>query len=544
MKIIDKMNDINDEYIEKAIKIDDKKKLMKEKMKESKRTSIWKQIIVPALCIISIVIIGTGYVYMNNLKQTKIVKTTDKYLTANYSLLLYKEGHDYIKENINLDELKENTTITIKSEEILDKEEKPEEYQYCSGKIVIKKLKNGIYEHTIESNCENEADKNVNLTMKVYTNINKNQNNNIVLTNVVETKDGYRGTLANYDFEMGADPNGNKYNTYSYNGVSGIINLDKDLNIKNINLLNKAKTGVNTELYYLNNNYLISEYVGEIDPIKLINYYDKDLKLIWQMKIPSRAAKFLYEDDTKLVFVDNYNIDVKSTFIIINKTDGSIEEPKEIDNISLIDLKYDNGYLFGFDRTNTYKIYKYDLEGNIISTINLLDIEGIEHTNSFTGSALSNNVSLYKNKDSIYVFDKDGKLINKIATTIDNTYEIENYNVSSDYYELVYNNNSKTYRYSENGDEELIQGNQKRYIKYDLNNNIITSADIDETYGYNQLNNMRLSLDVTRKDSKIMNSKLFENIYSSENKGTMIIMLYDYSNINNSIITNAVDNNE
>ena len=544
MKIIDKMNKINDEYIETVLKIDNKQKLMGEKMKENKRPSIWKQIIVPAICIISIVIIGTGYVYMNNLKQTKIVKTNDKYLTANYSMLLYKESDNYIKENINLEELEENKTITIKSEEILDKEEEPEEYQYCSGKIVIKKTKNGFYEHTIESSCENEADKNVNLTMKVYTNVNKNQKNNIVLTNIVETKDGYRGTLANYDFESGTDLNGNSYNTYNYNGVSGIINLDKDLNIKNINLLDKAKTGVNTELYYLNNNYIVSEYTGENDSTKLINYYDKDLKLIWQKEMPSPSAKFLYESDTKLVFVDNYSIDVKGKFIIINKTDGSLEETKEIDNISLIDLKYDNGYLFGFDRTNTYKIYKYDLDGKIISTINLLDIEGIEHTNSFTGSALSNNVSLYKNKDSIYVFDKDGKLINKIATTIDNKYEIESYSVSTNYYELIYDNNSKMYRYSEDGDKELIQGNQKRYIKYDLNNNIITSADIDETYGYKQLNNMGLELDATRKDSRIMDSKLFEYIYSSENKGTMIIMLYDYSKINNSIITNTVDNNE
>ena len=529
MKLIDKMNEINDEYVDKVLKIDNKEKLMGEKMKERKKVNIWKYIAIPVTCLC---VVAFGIIHNYNLKHNDvdIVKTNNKYLTANYSMLLYKETNEYLK-NVNLDELDDGETLTIESDDVLDHEEETE-YKYCSGKVVVKKVKNGIYEHTIESSCENEASDNVNLTMKVYTNINQNSKYQI-LSNIRETNNGYVGTLSNYNTVS----QGN-FSSLEYDGISGIVNLDKKLNITDINLLDNAITGVNTTLYYLDKNYVVVSS-GELENSKhIISFYDKKLNLVWTTNMENNGIHFLYETNKELVFVDNFDNQNNDKFIYLNKKDGSVIETKVIDNIALIDLKYDNGYLFGFDFVNTYKINKYDLEGNIISQIDLLNIDGIIHTNSFIGSALGNNVSIYKNKDLVYVFDKDGKLINKVSTVLDDNYTLENYSVSDDYYELTYNNNMQVFVYDNDGNKILKEGNQKKYVKYNLNNKIITSANIDETYGYNRLQELGLALNDVQNYSKIMNSKLFEYTYSSDSNGTIILMLYDYSKSKEEINSN------
>ena len=527
MRIINKIGDIDDKHIKQALKINNKEKLLGEKMMEKRKNNIWKYITIPVTCV---AIVASGMVYMNSLKnnEEKIVKSKDKYLTANYSMLLYKEVNDYINDNINLEEIKDDSGVTITSDKVFNKV--PEEYKYCSGEVIIKKNKYGIYEHIIKSSCDNEANNNVNLTMRVYTNMNQTSAyEKQIIGNIINTKDGYNGSLMNYIVNKTENSISEKYD-----GVTGTISLNKDLDIKNINILDKAKTGIGTVLYTLDNNYIITEYPNGNNGNQVINYYDNKLKLLWNTELDNNHLIFnyLYETKDKIAF-NNFD-----KIIIFNKKDGNIYKEISLKDIGNTSLTYSNGYLYAFDNSN-YRINKINLDGKIVSYVELLNQEGINKNISFTDSILSENISIFNNDDNIYVFDKKGKLINKISTSVDggtNEYRFESFNISNNYYEIVYNTNTEVHSVNEDGKDELIQANQKKYIRYDLNNNILISADIDETYGYNTLNSMGLVLNDVFKDSNLLGDKLFEYIYSPNNNGTFMFMLYDYSKVNDLLV--------
>jgi len=524
LKIINKLNDINDEYVDQAIKIDNKKKLMEEKMKENNKKSIWKYIFVPVTCTCAAVM---AIIYVNNNKdENKIVRTNNKYLTANYSMLLYSEADSYIKENINLSELDESKSITIDSNKIL--KNVSEEYKYCTGEVIITKNKFGMYEHTVKSSCDNESKENINLTMKVYTNVNQNSEYQI-LSNVTEKEDGYTGVLSNYIISSSED-----IATTKYDGISGIVKLDKNLNITDLKLLDKPVTSMSTNIYSLKDNYIITNYPDGVNGKQVVSYYDSNLKLLWSKSyVNYDSTNYLTETEDKILLGEFNKV------IYINKKDGSFDSSIEIGSIGNVTLSYKDGYLFLFDYFKTYKLYKYDLDGKELLAIDLLNVDGINKDANIVSQKQGNNVSIFRSNNNLYVFDKDGKLINTIDISNDDLYD---FNVLNDTYEIIYNISGETYKVLEDGNEKIVQGKVKKYVKYDLSNNIIISTNIDNTYGYDMLENVGLSVSNMAHNTYVLNNELFEYMYSKDNNGTLVLMVYDYSKVNDTDDENS-DNN-
>lgn len=524
MKIINKLNDIDDKHVNEAIKIDNKKKLMEEKMKENNKKSIWKYIFVPVTCVCAVVM---AIIYVNNNKnENKIVRTNNKYLTANYSMLLYSEADSYIKENINLSELDENKSITIDSNKIL--KNVSEEYKYCSGEVIITKNKFGMYEHTVKSSCDNESKENINLTLKVYTNVNQNSEYQI-LSNVTEKEDGYIGVLSNYIINSS-----DNIVTTKYDGVSGVVKLDKDLNITDLKLLDKPVTSMSTNIYSLKDNYIITNYPDGVNGKQVVSYYDSNLKLLWSKSYENYTlTNYLTETNDKVLFGEFNKV------IYINKKDGSFDSSIEIGSIGNVTLSYKDGYLFLFDYFKTYKLYKYDLDGKELLAIDLLNVDGINKDANVVSQKQGNNVSIFRSNNNLYVFDKDGKLINTIDISNDDLYD---FNVLNDTYEIIYNISGETYKVLEDGNEKIVQGKVKKYVKYDLSNNIIISTNIDNTYGYDMLENVGLSVSNMAHNTYVLNNELFEYMYSKDNNGTLVLMVYDYSKVNDTDDENS-DNN-
>ena len=525
MKIIDKIGKIDEKYIEKAIMIDSDEKLLGEKMKKynnENRNFNWKLILAPVACVCLVVI---GGIVLKNYKpeQNKdLTLNVDKrYLNANYALMMYENVFEYIPKNIDLNSLKENETIKIEDKYFLDTID--EQYANCSGSIYITKNKYNIYENEFVVNCDNTVENTVDLTMKVYTNMNQNSTYQII-SDFTDSGDGYTGILYNYDVTLDDD-----VSWFNRNGVSGIVNFTKDLDISNLKLFKNNIECISTSLRKLSNGYLLEQEL-ESDNY-LITYYDNDLNKVWdKLNGNFNIQNILYETKEDIIFSNvNDEEEVGEKLYSMSKKDGTIKYKFtfEVDKTAEIwVVNYNDNIFYGYDPNDPKIIYVYDLDGNILKKLDTKEyykkIEG--HPPAIN---LNRELILFENDNFVYVVNNNGELINTIELKEVSGNPAVELLITDEYYEIIYNSDVKLNTISE-----------KFYSRYDLNNKLIFRELVDMNYGYSTLKQFGLTneyefFDILSQNSSIIDGKVIERAYYPDNNGTLLMMMFDYNDSTN-----------
>lgn len=526
MKIIDKIGKIDEKYIEKAIMIDNDEKLMGEKLKKNRnknRNFNWKLLLAPAICVCIVIISGIALKNYKPEQNKDLILNVDKrYLDANYALMMYENAFKYIPKNVDLNSLKENETIKLEDKYFIDTMN--EEYKSCSGSIYITKNKYNIYENKFVVNCDNTVENSINLTMKVYTNINQNSTFQII-NDFTTTDDGYTGLLDNYNVTLDNDGSG----SFDINGVSGVIDFTKDLDISDIKLFDNNIEGFATSLRKLSNGYLLEQEIASDN--YLITYCDNDLNKIWdKLNGNFNIQDILYETEEEIIFSNvNDEDEVGEKLYSMSKKDGSIKykftfEADDTSEIWIVD--YNDNIFYGCDPNNPKIIYVYDLNGKVIKKFDTKDyykrIEG--HPPVIN---VSNNLMLFENDNFVYVINKDGNVINTIELKEVSGDPAVELLIADEYYEIIYNSDVKNNTVSE-----------KLYSRYDLNHKLIFRELVDMNYGYSTLKQFGLTneyefFDILSQNSSIIDGKVIERAYYPDNNGTLLMMMFDYNDSTN-----------
>lgn len=461
------------------------------------------------LIILSCFLITFRFLIPNDKKNSdKIIVNNLKYLNANFAMMIYSELDEYIEENVELKKLEVNQFIEIPSGEII---EGKDEYEKCNGILKIEKLINDVYSYEISSNCLNATEETLDLKIKVYTNINQNSNYQVI-NKLKKCEDGYIGTLVNYKL--------NNYNNDSFclhrDGVSGIINFHDDMSISSFKLFNELKDGVNTNLIPLSDGFLLKEYKNvNFDPI--FNYYDKDYKLLWKKEeINLETTDYLYETSEKIVFANFGQI------IEFSKKDGSINYSFKIElpNCDYPSVFYNEGILYAYNWLNRNFVNKYDLNGNLIASIDLTDYYFDSNINNHPPEIFAGkDLVIYEGLSSVYVLDNDGNLLNEISKD-----------------DILYYRNSSYFEINEFGYTLVFSGHGKNidkngmiyaYQKYNLNHEVEVSKEFEIDYGYKALSSLGFTYNNEISTKTIIDGKFFEILYTPNNNGTEVILIYE-----------------
>ena len=99
----------------------------------------WKMILISVICL---GLIAVGIIALKNYNLFSTKKTavsSNRYLTANYALMMYESSTSYIPQNVNLDSLRVNENIKFTDDDLFDNVD--EQYRECSGTVLITKNK-------------------------------------------------------------------------------------------------------------------------------------------------------------------------------------------------------------------------------------------------------------------------------------------------------------------------------------------------------------------------------------------------------------------
>lgn len=509
INLSDKIGDVEDCYIDEALKIDDKEKMRNAVMREKrKRNKMWLGWTVGAMAFIGIGALGLIYSKdsdTNILKPKTITKSTDKYLSANYALLMYEKMGDYIEENIDIEKLKENREMTIDSRKVLN--DVDEAYEYCDGEVKIKKLKNGIIDYTIKSSCENAAENDIALTIKAYSNLNESGVDFQNIISFTPSEQGYIGELYDYNYRQ-AD--GTKTG-----GIKGVVYFDKDLNLSNIETFDKPLNINFPKIVKVKDGFIIYGESDISEEIIVIKKYDETANLLWsnEYKIDREinyypTAEYLTENETNNLYI----FAVGNKLVYANRNNGDITPGPTLD---VNGISYNDGVYFGFKTDN-------DVGANVNGTLKTFDLDGklisSVHSKNVYDFAVNRNNIVIETNESVYLYDKSGNLLSTIKKgytmapfsgqiyLTDDRFELDGY---SDEYNPIH-----TFR------------------GYDLKGNLIYNEKLDYDYGYNILKNYGIELDKEELNYSLdyhILGKEIEAFYSPRNNGTEIIFIYDYS---------------
>lgn len=461
-----------------------------------------KKRIIILFCFILLMIIG-AFVYVKwshdtkkNSQKEEIVISQDKYLTANYALEMYENTFSYVDENVDLSTIKENETLKITSDKLV---EAKEEYKYCEGVLNITKLENDIYEYVIASNCSNTLDSAVALNIKVYANINQNSNYQVI-TSIKKIEDEYIGVLSNYILMKDEDGG----YSLEHNGPAGIMKLSDNMNIKKFHLFDKIKQNVNNDLYVLKNGYLIKEYDHE-NEVTTFHYYNQNYEFVSKIESLSHM-NYLYETTKTLVF-SFYN-----EILYYSKEDGTLNN-----SITLKIEDYDNENVYHMndilytivEKDKKKELVMYNLDGTLLSKI---DITKYNETISYMNK---NYIGLYSfDNKNISILKSSGEEIKQIALTED--IEFDRMDLKDNRYSILYHKQDSSDSY-------------KNYYVYETyeNENLLSTNTYDKDYGINTLKNAGLTFNYEMNYNFIIDGKVIEVFYTPDNNGTEVFLIYN-----------------
>lgn len=376
--------------------------------------------------------------------------------STNYNISVMNNVLDYVKNNVDFNNMNIYDTISIDSNSIVKDSD-------CNGDIIVTKSIDGIYSVDIDSECNNDNGNN-SFSFKLLGNL--DNNSDIYIMQKVED-----GVIA-----ISNKNNGNKDVSASIMMFDDNLDLkwlytidDKVFNIRNDNGLKVIKVLESANYYYVLG-YLNDDY-GSLFGVKL----DKNGRLEWQKVIDANMtiseASIL---SNKLVIV---NTDI-ITFIDEN---GNIEEGMQIDvqNSKLSNFKlgrmifYDDN-LYGINSKNSLN---YGVFNSVGLLNNLYDVSNKVTVSGYLTEIFANDNKLFLNYDdgNLVIVDVFGRYIgnikndNKIKVGInsnnfdiinidENKYIVDKYNYSilkeksSEILMIgernnVYNTNDKFYQY-------------------------------------------------------------------------------------------------
>ncbi|MBQ8472821.1 MAG: hypothetical protein IJ501_04905 [Bacilli bacterium] len=458
-----------------------------------------KQYFIILLClVISLGLIGVFYLYYQE-DDEKIIINNNKYLTANYAMMIYSKVDEYVDKNIDLDNLEITEIIEVSDDQLVTNQD---EYKDCDGTLKITKTLNDIYVYDIEASCLNVKDE-VGLTLKVYSNTNQDSDYQVIHT-LDKNELGYVGVLKNY--KLNIEDNGWGLNS---NSISGVVNLSNELDILNFKLFDSKKEGINTNLFPLKKGFILSEYKN-INFDQVLTYYDQDYNSIWTNEIGNNyITDYLYETKEKIVFANFGEI------IEFNKANGERTVTFKIEiPASSVHVSYNNGILYAYDWLHRDQVYKYDLNGNLLSS---LDLSNYFSDNDETSIYANEKLTIYETLDNIYIFDNTGNILNQI-----NKNDVLNYTNHS-YFSIF----EDGYSIALEGSSKNIRDMAYVYYKYDLNHELVSHKEYKMNYGYETLTKLGLNYEYDISYNTLINEKFFEILYTPDNNGTEVILMFE-----------------
>lgn len=433
-----------------------------------------------------------NYFEKNKKDISQVTISQDKYLVSSYALKIYENTFSYIEENIDLNTLKENETLKISSNQLVEQVEK---YKYCSGDLYITKLENNIYEYNITSNCSNAMKEAIGLNIKVYSNINQDSNYQVV-TSISKTKEGYTGVLSNYILT----PDDEGY-SLEHSATSGIVHLSDTMEVGKIHFFKDIKDNLNNDLFILKDGYLIKEYDKELDAITFY-YYNEKYELVSTIESLSNM-QYLYETEEELVF-SFYN-----EILYYDKKNSSLRKSTtlKIEHYNNEFISYMNDTLYTILKEGTLIIY--NLDATILAQI---DITNYNPTNYYINQ---NYIGIYSFENKkIYILSIDGKEIKQID--LEDNLEFDKMELQDKKYSILY--------HKQESDE-----NYKNFYIYETyeESKLLTKNTYHKDYGIHALQEMGLTFDYEMNYNFIIENKVIEVFYTPLNNGTEVFLIYD-----------------
>ena len=390
--------------------------------------------------------------------------------STNYNISVMNNVLDYVKNNVDFNNMNIYDTISIDSNSIVKDSD-------CNGDVIVTKSIDGIYSVDIDSECNNDNGNN-SFSFKLLGNL--DNNSDIYIMQKVED-----GVIA-----ISNKNNGNKDVSASIMMFDDNLDLkwlytidDKVFNIRNDNGLKVIKVLESANYYYVLG-YLNDDY-GSLFGVKL----DKKGRLEWQKVIDANMtiseASIL---SNKLVIV---NTDI-ITFIDEN---GNIEEGMQIDvqNSKLSNFKlgrmifYDNN-LYGINSKNSLN---YGVFNTIGLLNNLYDVSNKVTVSGYLTEIYANDNKLFLNYDdgNLVIVDVFGRYIgnikndNKIKVGINsNNFDIINidenkYIVDKYNYSILKEKSSEILMI---GERNNIYNTNDKFYQYVTGNDYIIFAQFDK----------------------------------------------------------------
>lgn len=477
-----------------------------------KKNKVWGIVIIIAviICFGVLFVSFLGNDLKGNGRKTSEV-SSNLYLTANYEMLMYEHASEYVHNKFDIDNMKENEEVQISSENLFKDVDISDEYKYCSGSFIVKKTINNILVYKFSSECDNSSDKEINAEILMYENINFEASNRYY-----SLYDAFANNyfIREFDIEKETTSDGETV-TYGgkIDGIRGFVRFDNNLNLVDINEFNEREDGITARAYSSDKYYYISNFDASTNE-SYIKIYDNELNFISIIE-DNDFTDYITSVDDILYYgywgtLKKYNINNKA-----------IDKEIKLDDRKTAYIEYNDGILYSYSAPQYgTKLYKYDMEGNVINSIDPVEYY---YSSDF-------GIDVFANKDYYFLVPRNYSYDMNYFIVLDNNGDVVNkVNITENFHfeDIVTDDNGYTLVFEGQIPEDGVIKNYYELFNYDSSHRLLNYKLINRDYAKELLKENGYDTTYEYKwDTKLFDNKVVETFYFDENNGTEIFIKY------------------